>query len=160
MAQKIPLNTLLDTMIMMLSDHYAWSFHKWLAVLEGNTTMSFKISDNKLLKKYNRIWKRVEKLLKIEFDSKPVHGDNDKCIKAKIKIYGVTVNANFRDKKMPKVKAPCKFLSIILLDSVVKVKKKTLSSNTFGGMQIWTKNNKNGKPYWWWFRKKFVWWVR
>ena len=124
MVQKVPLNTLLDTMIMMLSDHYAWSFHKWLAVLEGNTTMSFKISDNKLLKKYNRIWKRVEKLLKIEFDSKPVHGDNDKYIKAKIKIYGVTVNTNFRDKKMPKVKAPCKSLSIILLDSVVKVKKK------------------------------------
>ena len=29
---------------------------------EGNTTMSFKISDKKLLKKYNQIWKRVEKL--------------------------------------------------------------------------------------------------
>ena len=27
---------------------------------EGNTTMSFKIIDKKLLKKYNQIWKRVE----------------------------------------------------------------------------------------------------
>ena len=45
---------------------------------EGNTTMSFKITDKQLLKKYNQIWKRVEKLLKIEFDSKPVCGDNDK----------------------------------------------------------------------------------
>ena len=36
---------------------------------EGNTTMSFKISDKKLLKKYNQIWERIEKLLKIEFDS-------------------------------------------------------------------------------------------
>ena len=43
---------------------------------EGNTTISFKISDKQLLKKYNQIWKRVEKLLKI--DSKPVYGDNDK----------------------------------------------------------------------------------
>ena len=124
MVQKIHLNTLLDTMIMMLSDHYAWSFHKWLVMLEGNTTMSFKISDNKLLKKYNRIWKRVEKLWKIEFDSKPVYDDNDKYIKAKIIIYGVTVNTNFRDKKMPKEKAPCKSLSKIMLDFVVKVKKK------------------------------------
>ena len=33
---------------------------------EGNTTMSFKISDKRLLKKYNQIWKRVKKLLKIE----------------------------------------------------------------------------------------------
>ena len=48
---------------------------------EGNTTMSFKISDKQLLKKYNQIWKRVEKLLKIEFDSEPIYGDNDKFIK-------------------------------------------------------------------------------
>ena len=27
---------------------------------DGNRTMSFKISDSKLLKKYNQIWKRVE----------------------------------------------------------------------------------------------------
>ena len=37
--------------------------------------MSFKISDNQLLKKYNQIWKRVEKLLKIKFDSETVYGD-------------------------------------------------------------------------------------
>ena len=48
---------------------------------EGNTTMSFKINDSKLFKKYNQIWKKVGKLLRIEFDSKPVYGDNDKYIK-------------------------------------------------------------------------------
>ena len=52
---------------------------------EGNTTVSFKISDKELLKKYNQIWKRVEKLLKIEFDSEAVYGDNDKHIKTKNK---------------------------------------------------------------------------
>ena len=31
---------------------------------EGNTTMSFKISNKELRKKYNQIWKGVEKLLK------------------------------------------------------------------------------------------------
>ena len=50
---------------------------------EGNTTMSFKISYKQLLKKYNQIWKKLEKLLKIEFDSEPVYGDNDKNIKQK-----------------------------------------------------------------------------
>ena len=54
--------------------------------IAGNTTMSFKISDSKLLKKYNQIWKSIEKLLKIEFDSKPIYGDNDKYINTKIKI--------------------------------------------------------------------------
>ena len=50
---------------------------------EVNTTMSFKISDKQLLKKYNQIWKKVEKLLKIKFDSEPAYGDNDKYIKVK-----------------------------------------------------------------------------
>ena len=86
--------------------------------------MSFKISNKQLLKKYNQIWKRVEKLLKIKFDSEPVYGDNDEYIKAKTKIYGGSVNTNFQSKKMPKEKAPCKCLSIIMLDSVAKAKKK------------------------------------
>ena len=66
----------------------------------------------------------MEILLKMEYDSKPVYGDNDKYIKTKIKIHGGSVNTNFQSKKMPKEKAPCKCLSIIMLDSVIKAKKK------------------------------------
>ena len=77
-----------------------------------------------LFKKYNQIWKKVEQLLKIEFDSKPVYGDDDKYIKTKIKIYAGSMITNFHNKKMPKEKAPCKCLSIIMLDSVIKAKKK------------------------------------
>ena len=58
---------------------------------DGNKTMSFKIGDNKLLKKYNQIWKRVEKLLKTKFVSELVYGDNDNYIKTKIKIYMMVV---------------------------------------------------------------------
>ena len=83
-----------------------------------------RIAINNFLKKYNQIWKRVEKLLKIEFDSEPVYGDNDKYIKTKIKIYAGSMITNFQSKKMPKEKAPCKCLSIIMLDSVIKAKKK------------------------------------
>ena len=36
---------------------------------ESNKIMSFKISDNKLLKKYTQIWKTVRILLNIKFDS-------------------------------------------------------------------------------------------
>ena len=39
---------------------------------------------------------------------------------------------------------------MIILDSVVKAKKKYYSQ-TYGKMQIWTKKDKNGEPYWWWF---------
>ena len=90
---------------------------------DANATMSFNIS-NKQLKKCNQIRKRVEKLLKIKFNSKPVYGDNDKYIKTKIKIYAGSVIKNFQYKKMPKEKVPCKCLSIIMLDSVIEAKNK------------------------------------
>ena len=48
-----------------------------------NLTMSFRVKDKQLLKNYNRIWEEVEKLMKIDFESKPVYGDHDKYIKNK-----------------------------------------------------------------------------
>ena len=65
-------------------------------------------------------WKVIEK----KFDNKPVYGDDDKFIKTKTKIYGGSANTNFQDKKMLKEKAPCNCLSIIMLNSVIKAKKK------------------------------------
>ena len=53
---------------------------------DSNKTIFFKINDNKLLKVYTQIWKRVRNLLNIKSDSEPVYGDNDKYIKTKIKI--------------------------------------------------------------------------
>ena len=65
----------------------------------SNKTMSFKVSDDKLLKKYKKIWERVGNLLNTEFDSEPVYGDVDKYIKTRIKIYGDRVNTNFQGQK-------------------------------------------------------------
>ena len=86
--------------------------------------MSFKISDKQLLKKYNQTWKKVKNLLNIEFDSEPVYGDNDKDIRTKIKIFSGNVSSSFRGKWVPKEKASYRCLSLIMLDSVIKVKKK------------------------------------
>ena len=66
---------------------------------DSNKTMSFKVSDNRLLKKYNKIWGKINNLLNIEFDNEPVYGDNDKYIKTKIKMYEDRVNTNFQCKK-------------------------------------------------------------
>ena len=87
-------------------------------------TMSFRANNKQLLKNYNKIWEKVEKLMRIDFESKPVYGDDDKYIKTKIKIYADNMITNFHNKKMPKEKAPCKCLSIIMLDSVIKANKK------------------------------------
>ena len=63
-------------------------------------------------------------MLKIKFDSKPVYGDDEKYIKTKIKTYGDSFITRFHNKKIPKEKGPCICLSIIMLDSVIKAKKK------------------------------------
>ena len=66
--------------------------------------------------------------MKIDFESKPVYGDDDddgdKYIKTKIKTYEKIVITNFHYKKMPKEKASCQCLSIIMVDSVIKANKK------------------------------------
>ena len=86
--------------------------------------MSFRVKDKQCLRICNRIWEKVEKLMKIDFESKPGCGDDDKYIKTKIKIYAKNTITNFHNKKMPKEKIPCKCLSIIMIDSVIKANKK------------------------------------
>ena len=55
----------------------------------------------------------------IDFESKPTYGYDDKYIKTKIKTYVDIMITNFHNKKMPADKVPCKFLSMIMLDSVI-----------------------------------------
>ena len=91
---------------------------------DSNKTMSFKVGDNNLLKKYNKIWGKIGNPLNKDFDSEPVYGDNDKYIKAKIKMYEDRVNKNFQGKRVPKENATYKCLSLIMLDPVVGIDKK------------------------------------
>ena len=91
---------------------------------DSNKTMSFKVIDDKILKKYKRIWEKVPNLLSIKFDSEPIYGDVDKYIKTKIKVYGNRVNTNFHGQEVPKENATYKCISLIMLDSVIRVNKK------------------------------------
>ena len=91
---------------------------------DSKKTMSFKVDDNNLLKKYNKIWEKVSNLINIEFDREPVYGDGDNYVKAKIKTYEDRANTNFQGKKVPKENASYKCLSLIMLDSVISVNKK------------------------------------
>ena len=81
-------------------------------------------TNTQLLKRYDKTWEKVEKLMKINFESKPVYGDDEKYKKAKIKIYAGSVITNFHDKKVPKQKISYKCLSMIMVDSVIKANKK------------------------------------
>ena len=63
----------------------------------------------------------------MKYDREPVYGDNDKYIKTKTKIYCDHVNTNFHGGKVPEEKAPYKSLSLTMLYSVIKSKKKYYS---------------------------------
>ena len=67
-----------------------------------NATISFKVNKKQLLRNYNKICEKTELILNIDFESKPVYGDNDKYIKAKRKIYADSIITNFHKKKILK----------------------------------------------------------
>ena len=80
--------------------------------------MSFLIKNEKLLGKYNKIWRRVSNITKKEFDSNPVYDEN--YIKTKIQLYNGKINTHFNNNKIPKEGFEYICLSVILLDSVYK----------------------------------------
>ena len=104
---------------------------EYVKCFDNNKTMSFRIVDYNSLKKYTKIWERVSNLMNIEFDSEPVYGDNDKYIKTKIKMYGDKVNISFQDKEVPKENTSYDCLSLIILDSAIRVNKKYYSQTLF-----------------------------
>ena len=106
--------------------------------------MSFRNVEYNLLKKYTEIWERVSNLMNIEFDSEPVYGDNDndKHIKTKIKMYEDIVNTNFQGKEVPKENASYDCLSLVILDSVIRVNKKYYPQTLLEGCKYKIRKNK------------------
>ena len=80
----------------------------YLEYFVNNKTMFFKDSDNKLLKKYAKIWEKITNLMNLEFYRELCYRDNDQYIKTKIKMFEDRVNTNFQSKKVPKENASYK----------------------------------------------------
>ena len=66
---------------------------------DENAAMSFRSNNKQLLKNYCEIWEKVEKLMRIDFESKPIYGDDVKYRKTKIKIYVGSMITDFHNKK-------------------------------------------------------------
>ena len=82
------------------------------------------VKDKQFLENYNKIWKKIEDLMSIHFESEAIYGgDEDKYMKTKIKTYKNSIIINFyhknESKKIPEEKVPHKCLSITILDSVI-----------------------------------------
>ena len=79
------------------------------------------VEDKQLLQNYKKIWKKIKTLMGIDFESKATYGD--KYINTKIKTYKDSITTNIYDetgfKELPKEKVLRKYLSIIILYSVL-----------------------------------------
>ena len=62
--------------------------------------MSFMIEDDSVLVKYNEIWNKIKKKLKIKFNSIPVY--DEKYTKAKVTEFNGVVNIKFWGDIVPK----------------------------------------------------------
>ena len=80
--------------------------------------MNLLFNDKELLKKYNEIWDKISNLLKRGFDREQVY---DNKLKIKIKIYDKRININFYGYKKLEDIEYCTCLSVIILDSAVKI---------------------------------------
>ena len=56
------------------------------------------VKDKQLLENYNKIWKKIEGLMGIDFERKATYGDDDKYINTKIKTYKVSITTYIYDK--------------------------------------------------------------
>ena len=84
--------------------------------------MALLVKNKLFLENYKKIWRKIEKLIGIDFESKATY--IDKYINRKIKTYKYRIIANFYNNKtgfqeVPEEKVPHKCLSIIILDSVL-----------------------------------------
>ena len=73
------------------------------------------------------LWKKISNLVNKKFDSDPIC--NNKYINTKIRSYNNDIETNFRNidnknNKLPEKDKPYKCVSLIPLDSIVKINKK------------------------------------
>ena len=94
---------------------------------DGARKMSFFTTNNEFLERYTAIWEQISDLVNKKFDSDPIY--NNKYINTKIRSYNNDVKANFRNidnknNKLPKKDKTHKCMSLISLDSIIKINKK------------------------------------
>lgn len=83
--------------------------------------INFQIEDEELLEAYNKIWKRMKKLMKKGFNNEPTH--DEKSSKTKVKSDNGETNTYVHGNKMPKEDEHCVSLLIISIDLVFKIDK-------------------------------------
>ena len=94
---------------------------------DGTRKMSFFTDNNEFLGRYTKIWEKISDLIDKKFDSDPVY--NNKYINTKIRSYNNDIITNFNDNdnknnKLPEKNKAYRCMSLISLDSIIKINKK------------------------------------
>ena len=87
----------------------------------------FFTTNNEFLGRYTAIWEKISNLVNKKFDSDPIY--NNKYINAKIRSYNNDIKTNFRNidnknSKLLEKNKPYKCISLISLDSIIKINEK------------------------------------
>ena len=88
----------------------------------GVKNMSFVTDDEKIYKKYNEIWEVIRNLLKIDFTVNPVR--DHIYLVAKLKIFNKINRTTFTNNAIPRERSHYICISVIDIDSVLKIDKK------------------------------------
>ena len=94
---------------------------------DGTRKTSFFTDNNEFLERYTKIWEKISDLVDKTFDSDPVY--NNKYINTKIRSYNNDIVTNVHDidnknNKLPEKNKAYKCMSLISLDSIIKISKK------------------------------------
>ena len=93
-----------------------------LFYLNGGKNMSFVTDDEKIYKKYNKMWEVIRNLLKINFSVNPVR--DDIYLVAKLKIFNGINRTTFTNNAIPIKKDHYICIPVIDIDSVLNIDKK------------------------------------
>ena len=99
------------------------------------------VKNDDVLDKYNEIWNKIKKILSIKFHSMPA--SDERYIKAKVREFNGVIKTNFLGDEIPKENVHYACIACITIDSVMRMKKKELSTSLFRRMQIQKKESKD-----------------
>ena len=94
---------------------------------DGARKVSFFTDNNEFLERHTATWEKISDLVNKKFDSDLIY--NNKYINTKIRSYNNDIKTNFRNidnknNKLPEKNKLYKCVSLISLDSVIKINKK------------------------------------
>ena len=89
---------------------------------DGGKNMSFVTDDEKIYKKYNKIWEVVRNLLIIDYTVNPVR--DDIYLVAKLKIFNGINRTTFTNNAIPIEKGHYICIPVIDIDSILKIDRK------------------------------------